>query len=175
MKNRVLQQCVMLILLVSHALAQQSQTLDELDEKIKRHFEGALPGWKHERVEPFMKSETVLVEFWSLSNRKVKVSIMSYKSVEEARDVFKNHEKYSSNKELMRGLGDEAVASGYGSSEVAFRRGRHIVFISTTADVEADPDARGLTQSQMNERQKSEMRRLSREFAKHIADALSGP
>lgn len=175
MKNRSLSTFVMLILLVSHALAQQSQTLDELDEKIKRHFEKALPGWKHERVEPFMKSENVLVEFWSLSNRKVKVSIMSYKSVEEARGVFKNHEKYSPNKELMTGLGDEAVASGYGSSEVAFRRGRYNVFISTTADVEADPDARSLNQSQMNERQKSEMRRLSREFAKHVADALSGP
>jgi hypothetical protein len=174
MRYRVFQVCGVLIVLLSHAFA-QTQAIDELDEKIKRHLEKSLPGWKYERVEPFMNSPNVLVQFWCSANRKVKISVMPYNSVQEAEEVFKNHRRYSLNKEPVDSVGDDAVASGYGSSDVAFRKGKYNVYISTTADVEADPDARDLTQAQIFEREKSEMRRLSREFAKHVAEALTGP
>ncbi len=174
MRYRVFQACGVLIVLLSHAFA-QTQVIDELDEKIKRHLEKTLPGWKYERVEPFMNSPNVLVQFWSSTNRKVKISVMPYNSVQEAQEVFKNHRRYSLNKEPVDSVGDDAVASGYGSSDVAFRKDKYNVYISTTADVESDPDARGLTQAQIFEREKSEMRRLSREFAKHVANALTGP
>jgi hypothetical protein len=175
MKNQVLAVFVFLTLLVSQALAQQNPELDALDQKIKRNFETRIPGWKHDRVEPVTKGENVLIEFWSLGNRKVKVSILPHNSVDDAREVFKRHERYSLNKEELKGFGDEAVASGYGASDLAFRRGRYTVYIRAAADVDADADARSLSQSQRFEREKSEMRRLSREFAKHVADALEAP
>lgn len=176
MKNRFFSAFVLVTLLSAQALVAQNQSeLDALDEKIKRHFEKTIPGWKHERVEPVMKSENVLIEFWSAGNRKVKVSILPHNSEEEAREVFKRRGQYGLNKEVLKGLGDEAAASGYGGSDLAFRRGKYTIYIRSTADVDADPDARGLTQEQRFEREKSEMRRLSREFAKHVADALDAP
>lgn len=175
MKNRVAVILVLSTLLVSQALAQDRTKLYALDEKVRRDFETTMPGWKHERVEPIVQSENVLIEFWSFANRKVKISILPHESVEKAHEVFKNHERYSFNKEVLNGLGDEAVASGYGSSDVAFRKGKFTVYISTAADVDADSDARSLSQSERSKREKSEMVRLSRAFARHLDRVLDGP
>jgi hypothetical protein len=175
MRNRALAVFAFLIFAVSYVLAQDRPELETLDQKIQRHFEKVLPAWKHERVEPIVKSENVLIEFWSLANRKVKISILPHNSVEQAKETFKNYERYSINKEVLRELGDEAVAYGYGSSDVAFRRGKYTVYIRAAADIDSDPDARSLNQSQRFERERSEMRRLGREIAKHLADALDAP
>jgi hypothetical protein len=175
MKNRVLAAFVFLILL-GHASAQKTAGLNRLDEKLARHLETKMPDWKHERGEPIAGSDdSVLIEFWSFSNRKMKVSILLHDSVEQAQQVIENHARYSFNKETLTGLGDEAYASGYGSSLVAFRRGKFTVYVSTTADVDADLDAGYLTQEQRFEREKSEMKRLSTEFAKHVVDAIDAP
>ena len=120
MKNRVLAAFVFLILL-GHASAQKTAELNRLDEKLARHLETKMPDWKHERGEPIAGSDdSVLIEFWSFSNRKVKVSILLHDSVEQAQQVIENHARYSFNKETLTGLGDEAYASGYGSSLMAF-------------------------------------------------------
>jgi hypothetical protein len=175
MKNRAVPLFAILILLVSTSLAQERPELDELDQKIQRHFEKASPGWKHERVEPIEGSKNVLIEFWSLGNRKVKISILPHDSSEQAKEEFQNFAKYGVNREALKEVGDEAMAWGYGSSDIGFRRGKYTVYISTVADVDSDPDARSLTQDQRFEREKSEMRRLSREFAKYVAAALDAP
>ena len=175
MKNRVAAIFVLSALLVSQALAQDQSKLDALDEKVRRDFEETMPGWKHQRVEPIVKSENVLIEFWSLANRKVKVSILTHESVEKAREVFNNHQRYSFNKEVLNGIGDEALASGFGSADVAFRSGKYTVYLSAVADVDADADARSLSQSERSKREKSEMVRLSRAFAKHLARVLDAP
>ena len=175
MKTRVAFVFVLCTLLVNQALAQDRTKLDALDEKVKRDFEKTMPEWKHERVDPIVKSESVLIEFWSSANRKVKVSILAHDSVEQAREVFKNHERYSFNREALNGVGDEAVASGYGSADVAFRSGKYTVYISTVADVDADADARSLSQAERSKREKSEAVRLSRQFARDIARVLNAP
>src|SRR6185369_4103663 len=176
MKQRVFVAFVLLLILLGNVCAQASAELVRLDEKLTRHFEKAMPNWKHERVEPIVGSgDNVLIEFWSFSNRKVKVSVLLHKSVVQAEEVMQNHAKYSFNKQTLTGLGDEAYASGYGSSLVAFRRGKFTVYVSTTADVHADLDAGYLTQEQRFEREKSEMKRLSTEFAKHVVDAIDAP
>lgn len=174
MRNRTVAMFAFWALLFVPALAQDRTELDELDQKIQRHFERALPGWKNERVEPIVKTENVLIEFWSLGNRKVKISILPHHSIEQAKEVFKTHGRYGI-KEVVREVGDEAVATGYGSSDIAFRKGKYTIYIRSTADVDSDPDVRSLTQDQRFEREKSEMQRLSREFAKHVAAALSAP
>jgi hypothetical protein len=176
MKQRVFVAFVLLPILLGYVWAQASAELDRLDEKLTRHFEKAMPNWKHERVEPIAGSDdTVLIEFWSFSNRKVKVSVLLHKSVAQAEGVIKDHAKYSLNKQTLTGLGDEAYASGYGSSDVAFRKGKFTVYFSTTVDVDANADAQELTQQQRTEREQSEMQRWSREFAQQVATAMDNP
>ena len=173
---QILAAFVFLILMPGHGFAQKSGELNRLDEKLARQLEKKLPDWKHERGEPIAGSDdSVLIEFWSISNRKVKVSILLHNSVEVAQQVIQEHARYSFNKETLTGLGDEAYGSGYGSSLVAFRKGKFTVYISSVADVDSDEDARSLNQEQRFEREKSEMKRLSREFARHVVNAMDDP
>ena len=60
------------------------------------------------------------------------------------------------------------------SSDVALRRGNLTIYLSTIANVDADSDAQALTQGQRSERERSETRRLSIEFAKQVARAIDG-
>ena len=173
---QILAAFVFLILMPGHAFAQKSAELNRLDEKLARHLEKKMPDWKHERGEPIAGSDdSVLIEFWSSPNRKVKVSILLHNSVEVSQQVIQEHARYSFNKETLTGLGDEAYASGYGSSLVAFRKGKFTVYVSTVADVDSDEEARNLNQEQRFEREKQEMKRLSKEFAKLIVDGIDAP
>ena len=161
-------------MLVGYNMAQnRSEDVNGLDEKLRRYLEQTMPGWTHERVEPLAKSENVLIQFWSSSNRRVKVSILVHKSTAEAKDVLQQHAKYSSDNESLRDLGDEAYATR--SSDVAFRRGSLTIYLTAIANVDADADAQTLTQTQRSDRERSEMRRLSREFAKQVAMAIDSP
>jgi len=72
-------------------------------------------------------------------------------------------------------LGDEAYSWGNARANVVFRRDRFIVYVSTTANIDADPDARDLTGSQRTERTRSEMKKLSKQFAKDVVDAIDTP
>jgi hypothetical protein len=161
--------------LVMPSVAYAQSDLDKLDEKLTRQLEKAMPGWKHERVEPFGDSGNVLIQFWSFSERKVKISIIVHQSASEAREVFERHARYESNKEQLSDLGDEAFAEGYGSADVAFRKGKMTVYVSTTAEIGARPEERMLNQSERFALMRSEMRRWSREFARHSAQAIDGP
>lgn len=176
MKERVLLAFGLLPLLLSYTFAQAAAELDRLDEKLTRHFEKAMPNWEHQRVPPIEGSgDNVLIEFWGFSNRKVKVSVLLHSSVEEAQKVFQQGARYSTNTQTLTGLGDEAYSSGYGSSDVAFRKGKFTVYVSTTVNAEADADARDLTQEQRVEREKFEMQRWSREFAQQVVSAMDAP
>jgi hypothetical protein len=176
MKDRVLAAFVFLTLVPGHAFAQNSAELNRLDEKLTQHLEKKMPDWKHERGEPIAGSgDNVLIEFWSSSNRKVKVSILLHKSIADAQETMQQGARYSFNKEILTGLGDEAYASGYGSSVVAFRRGRFTVYISTAVDVDADEDARSLNQEQRFARERSQMKELSAEFARLVVNAMDAP
>ena len=173
MRNRVICGFAVLPLLLG-LIAQSPSELEGVDQKVKRHFETALPGWKYKRVEPLGNGPNVLIQFWSFANRRVKVSVIAHKSAEEARQVFANHAKYSSDKVALTEIGDEAQASGH-RSDVAFRKGRFTVYVTTMANVDADPDAQSLSQAQRVDREKSETARLSRELAKHVARAMDEP
>ena len=175
MKMRGLAGFVLLTVLIAQATAQGNSDLSKLDEKFTRYFGKIMPGWRHDRVDPLMNGENVLIQFWSSANRKVKISVIAHKSGNEAREVLQRYAKYSLNKEVLTDIGEEGYSSGYGSADVAFRKGRFTIYISTTADVDSDQDAKTLNQNQRFEREKSEMRRWSREFAKHAANAVDNP
>jgi hypothetical protein len=175
MKTRIAITMALVSILLSQTLAQDKAELDRLDEKFTRYFEKAMPGWKHERVDPMVPTENVLIQFWSASERKVKISIIPYRSANEARIALENFMKFERTKEPLTDYGDEAYARGYGSADVAFRKGRLGIFVSTTAEIGARPEERMLNQSQRFELMKSEMRKWSREFAKHAASAMDSP
>jgi hypothetical protein len=131
MRHQVLTVFALFSLLVGQNVDQQALELDNLDRKLVQHFEKTMPEWKHERVEPIAGSgKNVLIQFWSFSNRKVKVSILLHDSVEKARAVIQHHARYSFNSEPLTGIGDEAYSSAYASSLVAFRRGKLTVSVA---------------------------------------------
>jgi hypothetical protein len=175
MKSRIFVVLVLSGLFLGHSAAQSQSDLDMLEDKLSRHLETKMPGWKHKRGEPIQGSKNVLIEFWAFSNRVVKVSIIPQKSAEEAREKLQSFANNTREAEELRGLGDQAYTWGYAGSNVVFRRGRFAVFVSTYAEVDSDPDARMLSQSERVERERSEMRRLSKEFAKHMAAAIDLP
>jgi len=132
-------------------------------------------GWKHQRSEPIRGSEGVLVDFWSFEKRKVKIEVVPYSSAQKAKDAFDEFKKYEPDRENLNGFGDDAYAWGYALSNATFRRGRFIVYVSSYAAVESDPDAKTLTPEQKNARQIAEMKKWSKEFAKHMATAIDQP
>jgi hypothetical protein len=96
MKLRAFVAFVFLTLLPGYTFAQASLELDRLDEKLTRYFEKTMPDWKHQRGEPIAGSgDNVLIEFWSFSNRKVKVSVLLHKSIADAQSVMQNHARCS--------------------------------------------------------------------------------
>jgi hypothetical protein len=66
-------------------------------------------------------------------------------------------------------LGDEAYGVGKDLATIALRRGRFTFYLGIEADVEADEDAKSLSRSQRLERESSERKKWSGEFAKHVA------
>lgn len=165
----------LLSLFVSPARAQDNPDLNHLDDKVSRHLESKMAGWTHKRGEPIQGSKNVLVEFWSFSNRVVKISILPQKSAQAVREKMQSFVRITPEAQELKGFGDEAYSWGYEGSNVVFRRGRVAVFVSTVAEVNADPDIQALSKSERDKRMKSEMRRLSQEFAKHVATAIDAP
>lgn len=169
---RTLVAVVFLSLSLGPAAAQDRDELDKLDDKFKRYFEKAMPGWMHERVDPIVATENVLIQFWSSSGRKVKISIMPHRSGAEARTALQNFVKYDRDRETLNNHGDEAYAWGYGHSRIVIRKGRYLLFISSTATIGLRPEERMLSDSDRFELMKSEMRRWSMEFAKQASKSM---
>ncbi|MGH9972260.1 MAG: hypothetical protein ACREBG_31320 [Pyrinomonadaceae bacterium] len=86
----------------------QDLDLDRLDEKLSQHLQSKMPGWKHERGEPIKDSENVLIEYWSSANRKVKITLIPMKSVEEAREKMKEFPGSTKEAVELSGFGDQA-------------------------------------------------------------------
>jgi hypothetical protein len=175
MRHRTVILIVIWGLFVGYAAAQSEPDLDRLDEKLSRHLEMKMPGWKHKRIEPIQGSSGVLIEAWSGPNRGVKIAVSTLKSAEEARRSLQSFVKDTKEATLLKGFGDEAYVWGFEGSDIVVRRGRHIVYINAGASVDEDPDARALSNSERRAREHSEMKRLTKEFAKHMVDAIDLP
>lgn len=175
MKRTVLVSAVFLGLIVGQVMAQTDAEVTRLQEKASRHLEDKMPGWRHERGESIRGSERVSVDFWSFQKRKVKIEVVPYSSAQRAKDAFAQFSNYEPDREDLKGFGGDAFAWGYEQSNVAFRRGRFIIYVSSYAAVESDSDAQTLTPTQKHERQRSEMKKWSKEFAKHMATAIDLP
>lgn len=173
--KRMLLAFLFLALSFGEARAQLNPDLEKLDEKIVKHFEAKLPEWRHKRGEPIQGSTNTLIEKLVSSHRIINISIVPHKSAAEAREAIERFVRYDSEKEQLQGFGDEAFAWGYALGNVVLRRGKYAVFISVHADIDSDADAQTLPPSEKGGRERTEMKRLSREFAKHITSAIDGP
>jgi hypothetical protein len=175
MRRRIFVALVLSVVCITHAWAQGQVDLDKLEEKLSRHIETKLPGWTHRRGVPMLNSPNVLIEVWSFPEKGVKIQIVPYKSAQEAREVLRGFLKYESDKEELKGLGDEAYAWGVRRADVVFIRGKFVVYVEAGANIDADPDARRLSEPERFEREKTEVKRLSMEFAKHMVSAIDLP
>lgn len=175
MKTRTFLPLAIVCFSLIQVMGQQVLELDQLDTKVSQYLRNALPGWHGRRSNPIEGSRNVLIEFWSFPNRTVKVSVLPRSSVQEAKERMESFVRETAEAQELKGFGDEAFTWGEADSNVVLRKGKYTVYITTIAEVDGDSDARNLTKSQKKERQRSEMRRLSKEFAKHVATAIDQP
>lgn len=175
MKYRTVILVVLSGLFIAYATAQAQVDLDRLDEKLNHHLEKKLTGWSHKRIEPIQGSKGVLISVWSFQNRGVKIAVSTVKSADEARRSLQGFVKDTKEAQFLKGFGDEAYAWGFEGSDIVVRRGRYIIYINAGASVDEDPDARALSRSERRAREYSEMKRLTKEFAKYMVDAIDLP
>lgn len=165
---------VSLILMFGHAVAQDQLDLDALDGKLQRHLQPKMPGWQHHRIEPIQGSRGVLIQTWTTSNRGVRIAVTRAKSAAEAKERIQNFMREVKG-EPLPGFGDDAFIWGFDGSDLEVRRGRYVFDLNAGADILRDPDARELTPPERKTREKSEVKRIIREFAKHVVDAVDSP
>jgi hypothetical protein len=175
MTKRIVGSIILAMTLLAHAEAQQDAELDQTGNNLARFIEARLPGWQHKRGTLIQGSRDVIVEVWTFPNRLVKVSMTRRKSVEEAHERLMTFAQEEGDARELKDFGDEAYSWGEEGSNIIFRRGKYTISVATIADVERDVDAQALTREQKRGRRKSEMRRLSRELAKHAANAIDAP
>ena len=60
-------------------------------------------------------------------------------------------------------------------ANVVFTRGKFVVYVEAGANIDADPEARKLTILERSDREKTEVQRLSKEFAHYTVSALDAP
>lgn len=172
MRRVVIAACLLLGLFPTAVPAQDLSELDSLEDKISHYLETKLPGWQHKRIEPIQGSKGVLIEVWSFTGKGAKISIVPVKSEEEARQRLQNFAKDTREARQVETVGDVAYSWGYQESNLVFSRGRYIFRVSSGVSEYALPDVRMLTERERNDRQYSEVRRLNKEFAKHLANAV---
>jgi hypothetical protein len=175
MTKRILLRIIFGSILWAPTLAQQESDLDQVNNKIVHHVATQMPGWQYRRGTPIQGSRDVIVEVWTFPNRIVKLSMMQRKSAEDARKKLMKFAQEEGDARELKGFGDEAYSWGDEGSNVMFRKGKYTFYIATIANVERDVDAQALTREQKRERRKSEMIRLSKELAKHVATAIDAP
>ena len=110
MKKSIVINLLLLTVISASAKAQNDPDLDQLDQKLTRHIETKMPGWTHRRTNPIQGSQGVLINHWQNEHRIVNVSVTRYRSANEARDVMQPFIQYASQKEELKGFGDQAYA-----------------------------------------------------------------
>lgn len=156
---------LILATLVSATVGQGKADVDRLGEKIASQLESRLPGWRYTPVEPFGPSSNVLVQMWSSENKTVKVAVAIRQSVEDAKKEIRSFLQFRREPQELTEFGDEAFVPERDGSDIVLRRGRHVIYINTR--VEDDADAQNL--SERETQRKAEVQRIGKEFAKQLS------
>ena len=154
--------------LVSVTVGQGKADLDRLEEKITRHLELNLLGWKHRRLQSYGLSSSVLTQAWSSGKSTVLVTVAIRKSPEDAKEEIQSFLQSRKDPQPLTGIGDEAFVSGLNDSHIVLRRGRYVIYVGMVVDAESDKDAQDLSKDEQ-EKLKSELQRIGREFARQLS------
>lgn len=155
--------------LASVAVGQGKTDVDRLAEKIAKQLEPKLTGWRYRRVEAFQPSSTIVVQSWYTPTRVVSVKVAIRETDEDANKEIKSFLQFRSEPQELTGFGDEAYATERDYRSIVMRKGRFVIYINPVAYVETDPDAQTLSKAELETRNKSEVERLGKEFAKHLS------
>lgn len=175
MRYRILVFGCLTLLTVGHVTRAQTVDLEKVDRKLRHQIEKRAPGWSYRRVEPMLGSTRVVIQVWSMQNRSVRIVVSERESVAEAKASMRNFPRNARQVEPFSDVGDEGYLWGYDKRQIHFRKGNIIIDVEAGADVNLDSDAASLTFAQRHAREKSEVTRLTRAFAKHLVDALDAP
>jgi hypothetical protein len=165
----LLSTALVLAALVSVTTAQGKPDLDGLYETISSHLESNLPGWKHKRLPPFGGTTTVLTQSWSSGTSAVMVAVAIRESPEDAKKEVRSFLQSRQEAQRLTGIGDEAFLSGFDDSHIVLRKGRCVIYVSTYVEIESYADARNLSQVELAARRKSEVQRITKEFARLLS------
>ena len=145
--------------------AQNSSDLITLGDRIVSHIQSKNPDWKYEAVEPIAGSADVIVQQWTLDNRSIRIVIVSHKSASDAASAISKLARDGQVNERLNGLGDEGISWGRGV--VSFRAQNFTIDVSST-NTEPILDLNEAAKKTADER------KLAREFAQLVADAVRG-
>jgi len=141
-----------------------AQVVGELECKMQK----SLPDWKRERVEPFSKTERVVIDDWSNCGRRVRVAIKY--SLSEAEAVKGLRRPTAAEGKAVPGLGDEAFAWGL-SDHIGMRIGNLTFSISAGSSLSL-PGADAVESSALR---RAEEVALNKGIARLISTFLSQP
>jgi hypothetical protein len=164
MKSSISTLLIVLGLIFSSAVGQENLELDRLEQKTSIQLKQQLSGWSYKRLPPFTPGSNVLDQKWSSGNRIVMVAIAVRATADDAKNEVREALRYRKGIEQLIGFGNEAYDSGINGSNIVLRRGRYVIYININAEVDADEDARMLSRSQREEKRKSEVQRIRKEF-----------
>ncbi|MCM3870973.1 MAG: hypothetical protein ND895_09815 [Pyrinomonadaceae bacterium] len=115
--------------------------------KLDRAFDRHMRGWTRERIVPVYPGENVLIENWTRSDRRVRISFVPHQSNEAASNAFANFASSSSPKTAVNNIGNEACQWGH-ANDIVFRRGHVTVFINSGVELKLlsveDPELQSL-------------------------------
>jgi hypothetical protein len=149
-----------------------SERLSSISTKLAEKIEKSERGWTHRSITPMEGSRNLIVDQWESSEVTLKVVVTEYKTQDAATNALKVFKENLKTEEgVARGRGkadfrlvkDELPTIGdggftwdiLGSEATAFRRENFLVFVSTSSESRDRKDLK-----------------LSKEFAKHVADVL---
>jgi hypothetical protein len=113
--------------------AQDDKTkLDAALEKVKNHLAQKKPDWKHEAVEPIQGSRNVSVNNWAFESRIVRVSIIGYRSDDEAIAAMRRFAAEERTLDRLPDLCDGGYSWGMSGSNIAFRKGDVTIWVSNS-------------------------------------------
>ncbi len=147
-----------ILAVISTNLRAQSKTaeLSDIVDKLSRSVDEQLPGWTHQSVTPIEGSKNVIIEQWNCAAKTVRVVIISHSSSEEAIEKTRGFVVDMKATPDVPDVGDEGYSWGTNAS-IVFRK-RHL-----TVNVNAQGD------------DLKDEKKLSKQFARLVADAISAP
>ena len=160
----------MILVVLALGVGQEKADLAGLSEKISSQIQAKLPDWKS--MSPHTSGTLqsgIVVQAWYVPHRNVQVAIAIRESVEAAKKEIRSYLQFRREPRILTGFGDEAFAPEPNGYQYVLRRGRYVIYISTVLFIEEDADTQGLTKSELQARQKTEVERILTAFATQMS------